>query len=66
MKMSKPPRLDLRVIVKMVAPPPTPHTWSIIDDVGGRETVTTSDRFKTSALAWQAGQVALEAKKPGW
>jgi hypothetical protein len=49
----------LRVIVKMVSPPPKSYAYVIIDNDDGRELFQPPDRFRTSSLAWEAGVAAL-------
>jgi hypothetical protein len=57
--MRKPRAANLRVIVKMISPPPKPYAWTIVDDTDGCELIQSSDRFRTSLLAWDAGVSAL-------
>jgi hypothetical protein len=51
---------DWRVIVKTLWRPPKPFGWLIIDDADGREIHQSSDGFRTSLLAWCAGNAALD------
>jgi hypothetical protein len=57
--MRKPLAAKLRVIVKMVSPPPKSYAYVIVDDADGREFHQPADRFRTSSLAWDAGIAAL-------
>jgi hypothetical protein len=60
---TRPGESALRVIVKTVGPPRKPYSWVVIDDSDGRVVYLSSDRFRTSALAWDAGVSFLAKAK---